>query len=329
MIKQKQIIISTLFILVSTFFTGTCWKVYASNIDESVRDFAGSIMFGGSERTYLTHIPPSYGRIKLIPLVIALHGGGGTGKHMIRLTRGGFNRLADEENFLVVYPDGIKKHWNDGRRGEETGYRTHQKNIDDVGFISALIDHLIKEFNIDPNRVYVTGMSNGAIMSYRLACELTDKITAIAPVAGNMPQNLFPNCSPAKSISMLVINNVNDPLMPCEGGDITGPFGVRKLGKVLSASDTVKFWVNSNKCFSSPVVTEEPDRDTQDGTKVRKEAYSGGTDGTEVILYTIEGGGHTWPGGYQYLSERIIGKTSKDINANKIIWNFFKKHVRK
>jgi len=128
-----------------------------------------------------------------LPLVIVLHGGGGTGEDQVKLTEGGLNTLADKEGFIVVYPDGFDKHWNDGRSGEETGYRTQEENIDDVGFISSLISYFIKELNIDPKRVYVTGMSNGAMMSYRLACELTEKIAAVAPVAGNMPQNLSLN----------------------------------------------------------------------------------------------------------------------------------------
>ncbi len=237
--------------------------------------------------------------------------------------------MSDKEGFIVVYPDGIEKHWNDGRSGGETGYRVHKENIDDVGFISTLIDYLIKELNIDPKRVYVTGMSNGAIMSYRLACELTEKIAAIAPVTGNMPQNIYPSCSPLRPISVLAINNVNDPLMPWAGKDITGPFGLKKLGKVLSASDTIRFWVTHNNCTSSPVIIEEPDRDPKDGTRVRKKVYGNGKDGTEVILYAIEGGGHTWPGGWQYLPERIVGKTTRDIDANEVIWDFFKKHSTK
>lgn len=245
---------------------------------------------------------------------------------MVKLTLGGFDKLSDKKGFVAVYPDGIGKNWNDGRKGEETGYRAHKESIDDVGFISALIDALIKKLNIDPRRVYVTGISNGAIMSYRLACELTEKIAAVAPVAGSIPQNLYPSCSPSRPISVLAINNVNDPLVPFAGGDITGPFGFKKLGKVLSTPETIRFWVNHDKCSSSPVVTYEPDKDPKDGTRVRKEVYRNGKDGTEVVLYAIEGGGHTWPGGWQYLPERTIGKTSRDIDANEVIWDFFEKH---
>jgi polyhydroxybutyrate depolymerase len=288
-------------------------------------DTTGSIVVGGLKRTYLIHIPAAVSN-RSMPILIALHGGGGDGESMINLTDGGFDRLSDKKGFIVAYPDGIEKHWNDGRNETETDYETHKENTDDVGFISALIDNLIKKFNADAKRVYVTGMSNGAIMSYRLGCELSGKIAAIAPVAGNIPENLIPHCMPARPLAVLAINSDNDPLVPFNGGDVTGPFGMRKLGKVLSANESVMFWVKYNGCSSNPVIKDEPDNDPDDGTRVQKRQFINGRNHTEVILYTIKGGGHTWPGGYQYLGEWIVGKTCRDINATKIIWDFFEKH---
>lgn len=296
------------------------------NSNASAASSAESITVGGLKRTYLIHIPPGHDTAKPMPLLIALHGGGGSGKHMVKLTQGGFDALSDKKGFIVVYPDAIEKNWNDGRSGEEAGDRAHKEKIDDVGFISALIDHLIKKLNIDQKRVYITGMSNGAMMSRRLACELSEKIAAIAPVAGSMPQNLNPLCSPSRPISVLAINNDKDPLMPFAGGDITGPFGRKKLGKVLSADESVRFWAKHNVCSSSPVITQEPDTDPKDGTRVKKEVYGNCRNGAEVGLYVVERGGHTWPGGSHYLPERIVGKTSRDIDANKVIWEFFEKH---
>jgi len=317
MINKKQIIPSVFFAFL-LFGSFSCSNIQGTNIN-------GSILAGGLKRTYLLHIPLTYDNTKSMPLLIVLHGGGGTGKNMVKLTMGRFDEISDKRGFVVVYPDGIEKHWNDGRNSEKSSYRINRENVDDVGFIAALIDHLIKGMNIDPKRVYVTGMSNGAIMSYRLGCELSEKIAAIAPVAGSIPQNLLLTCSPSRPISVLAINNVNDPLVPFEGGDVTGPYGLRKLGKVLSVSESVKFWVNHNKCSTAPVITYEPDKDPQDGTRIKKETYRNGKNNTEVVLYIIEGGGHTWPGGYQYLNERIIGKTSRDMNAAEVIWNFFEK----
>ncbi len=318
----KERITLVLSALIFFFVSGLPGDVFAMT-------FPGSIRFAGLKRTYLIYIPSSYDKTRPMPLLIALHGGGGSGKHMIKLTRGGFNTLADKKGFIVVYPDGIEKNWNDGRSAQETGYRAHRENIDDVGFISALLDHLMEEFNIDQKRVYVTGMSNGAMMSYRLACQLSQRIAAIAPVTGNIPQNLCPACSPAMPTSVLAINNVLDPLMPWSDEDITDPWGMKKLGKVMPTSETIRFWVEHNNCTPTAVITQEPDRDPHDGTRIRKEVYGNGKESTEVILYAVEGGGHTWPNGYQYLNENIVGKTSRDIDANEVIWDFFERHARK
>jgi polyhydroxybutyrate depolymerase len=291
-------------------------------------DHRSFIVHDGLERTFHLHIPASQKKSNPVPLVIALHGRGGNGESMILVTRKGFDKLADKEEFFVVYPDGIELNWNDGRSDEQVNDRAHKENIDDVGFISALIDFMIKNYNIDPKRVYVTGISNGAILSYRLACEISHKIAAIAPVDGNIPQALEFECLPKMPVSLLAINNINDPLVPFDGGEIVGHFGMKKLGKVLSVNVSVYYWVIQNGCNHTPVINMEPDRDPRDGTRVRREEYSGGKDGSEVILYAIYGGGHTWPGGYQYLPAWIIGKTSRDIDANEIIWSFFKKHSR-
>ena len=293
---------------------------YPETQTSKLDDYGGSIIHGGLERTYRIHVPALYDKTKPVPLLIALHGGGGTGERMERLTLKGFNALSDKEGFVVVYPDGIEKHWNDGR--EKVRYRAHREKIDDIGFISALIDDLVKRLNIDNKRIYVKGISNGAMLSNRLACELSGRITAIAPVAGNMPYDLAPHCSPSKPISVLMISGTKDPMMPWEGGEAS--FGRLRFGRVLSVMETIKFWVAHNQCLPIPVITYEPDKDSSDGTLVRKEAYNGCKDGTDVILYAIENGGHTWPGGWQYLPEKSVGKISRDIDASEVIWSFFK-----
>jgi polyhydroxybutyrate depolymerase len=248
-----------------------------------------------------------------------LHGGGGKGKNIIRFT--GFNAIADRENFIVVYPDGFEKHWNDGRGVQ---WQAHMENVDDVGFISALIDKLAGEFNIDHNKIYVTGISNGGMMSHRLACELTHKLAAIAPVASNIPVNMAPIWAPSRPMPVLIINGTEDPLERWEGGEIR--LWRRTFGVVLSVADTVKYWTSKNQCTASPTITHLPDNDPTDGTTVTTEVYGGCKGGVEVILYAIEGGGHTWPGSFQYLPESIIGKTCRDFNASEVIWQFFKNH---
>ncbi len=324
MVRKNIISLLILLFAVIAVLPGSSWADELSVQSFRTGSFRNSIIVDGLERTYLIHIPLSFDKTKQMPLVIALHGGSGSGVAMVALTLGGFNVFSEREGFIVVYPDGIEKHWNDGRG--LLRYRTQRENIDDVGFISALIDHLAKKYNIDRKRVYVTGMSNGAMMSYRLACELADKIAAIAPVAGLIPGKLSLGCSPSSPVSVLIINGVDDPMVPWKGGYFG--FGKLTLGKGLSVSDTVNYWVTHDECSSIPVTTNEPDIDSQDGTRVYKKVFGKGKNGTEVILYTIEGGGHTWPSGYQYLNERIIGKTSRDINANEVIWDFFKKHSR-
>jgi polyhydroxybutyrate depolymerase len=272
------------------------------------------------ERTYSVHVSSSYDPSIPTPLVIVLHGGGGTGKGMVKLT--GFNDIADKENFIVVYPNGFEKHWNDGRGVQ---WQSHVENTDDVSFISALIDHLSAELNINASMVYVAGISNGGMMSHRLGCELSQKIAAISPVASNIPANQASIWSPSRPVPVLIINGTDDPLEHWKGGEIR--LGRNTYGVVLSVADTVKFWVEKNQCSASPVITQLPDTDPTDGTTVRTEVYGGCQDGAEVVLYAIEGGGHTWPGGLQYLPQSVIGRTSREFNASEIIWQFFKAHT--
>jgi polyhydroxybutyrate depolymerase len=285
-----------------------------------------SLMHDNLERTFHIHTPLPVDQMQLMPLVIALHGKGASGESMILVTRNGFNDLADREGFIVVYPDAIEKNWNDGRTDEEADDRAHRENIDDVGFISALIDYMVINYGIDRGRVYVTGISNGAVMAYRLGYELSERIAAIAPVDGNIPFGFSASVPPRRHVSVLAINNVDDPVVPYDGGEIYSHFRRVKLGKVISAEESTGLWIGWNECTEGPVITEEPDRDPRDGTRVSRQEYVNPTDSTEVILYSVEGGGHTWPGGFQYLPAMIIGKTSRDIDASEIIWSFFKKH---
>lgn len=289
----------------------------------AAHDFSGVLIHGGLRRDYIVHVGISCHSKVPAPLVIVLHGGGGTGEGMVKLT--GFNTIADREGFVVVYPNGIDRHWNDGRGVE--WYRAHTQDVDDVGFISALIDELSQKLNIDANRVYATGISNGGMMSYRLGCELSDRTAAIASVAASLAVNKVKEWSPSRPMPVLIIAGTADPLVPWDGGDVR--FGERTFGTVVSVPDTVKFWVEKNGCVTRLAARRLPDSDPADGTAVRREAYSGCRGGAEVVLYAVEGGGHTWPGGLQYLPEKMIGKTSREFNASEVIWQFFKAHSLK
>jgi len=243
---------------------------------------------------------------------MALHGLGGTGEGTMKLT--GFNEVADKEGFVVVYPDGLNRLW-----------KCNGFSDDDVNFLSSLIDYLEESLNLDKNRIYVAGMSNGGLMCYRLATEIPDKIAAIAPVVASMTSYQEENFSPPKAISVLIMNGTEDPIMPWNGGNIVIKSEV-KFGSVISTYDTVKFWVENNNCSSEAEIKDMEDKDPGDGAKVREEIYPGGDNNTEVILYAIEGGGHNWPGAFRYGSEERIGKTCYDIDGSEVIWEFFKRH---
>lgn len=270
---------------------------------------------GNITRSYLLHMPASTEETKL-PVVLVFHGGQSQARQMERYT--GFSDLADRNGFIVVYPEGVDRHWNDGRE--------RAPNVDDVGFIVALIRQLKDTLKIDSKRIYATGISNGGMFSQRLACELSGTIAAVASVAASMPETQFQSCKPSRPISVLMIHGTDDPLIPYGGG--TMPAGTLG-GNVLPVSQVISYWAGHNRCSRKPISAEMPDRDMQDGTRVRREQYLQCMEGTDVVLYTVQGGGHTLPGGRQYLPERLIGITSRDIDGSQIIWDFFEKHTGK
>jgi polyhydroxybutyrate depolymerase len=281
-------------------------------------DNNGTILYDGRRRTYLFHLPPSYDGTKATPLVFVFHGGGGTGQEAAEMT--GFSQLSDQKGFLVVYPDGVDQHWSDGRGTSPPD----QQGVDDVGFVSALLQDLSQSLKINRRRVYATGMSNGAIFTQRLGCELTAKIAAIGPVAGTMAENIALTCAPRLVISVVEFHGTDDLVVPFKGGEVQGECG----GTVLSVAETVERWVNLNRCPTSPKIRLEPDKDPNDGTRVLREVYRPCQNGAGVVLYIMKGGGHTWPdgpGGQLPTS----GRVSRDINATEVIWDFFAKHPKK
>ncbi len=286
---------------------------------DSTRDYKETIKHGGLDRSYLVHLPPGFDKSKSLPVVIQLHGGGSNAAQTDKLTK--FQTLADKDNFIVVAPDGIGSRWNDGKEGAI--YRAATENIDDVGFISALIDRLVTSLNVDPKRVYVAGVSNGGMMTLRLGVQLADKIAAIGSVIGSLANPWF-SLTPQRPLPVIMINSTEDPLVPIEGGGVT--FLGRVTGQVAAPADVVKYWVEKNGC-SAPVVKEDlPDISTTDGSTVTRETYTGCKDNVEVIFYLVKGASHTWPGGPQFDDETRIGKVNRDFDATAVIWEFFKKH---
>jgi polyhydroxybutyrate depolymerase len=266
-------------------------------------------------RGYTIYLPTGYNSTPL-PLVFCLHGGGGTGGGFISMAS--FNTLAEKEKFIVVYPDGIEKSWNDGRPTE-----ANQLGVDDVNFFRTMIQTFSTTYKIDPKRIYATGISNGGFMSSRLGVELGDKIAAFAADAASVEKNtIYPNINATNAVSAMYIQGTNDPLVPFIGGVITVGAG----GAIVSHTEAVTKWVSVNNC-SAAVVTNIPDI-ANDGTTAVRRDYNGGIKGTAVTSIVIQNGGHTWPQGLQYLSESIIGKTSQDFNGIETVWEFFKTHPK-
>ncbi len=252
------------------------------------------------------------------PLVIVLHGGGGNWRGIRRIA--GFDRLADEHGFAVAYPQATERQWNDGR--EPDAYRRGEADADDVGFFDKLIDAALAETRGDPARVYVTGASNGGMMSFRLACELAERIAAAAPVIANMPARLAEEgCRPARPVPILIMNGTADEAVPYEGGYVT-VFG-RRYGRVLSAAESAALWRDINGCAVPSGPTEVVDDRPFDGTNVVIERATDCRRDSAVVLVTIEGGGHGWPDKPSVLGR---GRATREIAASEVIWEFLREY---
>lgn len=278
-------------------------------------DHTRTLKVGDLDRNYLVHVPKQYDTQKPTPVVLAFHGGGGNAEGMVKFC--GLNDKADEAGFIVVYPSGTGRlekllTFNGGNC---CGYAM-QNNVDDVAFVRALLDDLATVSNIDSKRVFATGMSNGGIISYRLASELSDRIAAIAPVGGPMGTE---TCSPKRPVSVIHFHGTADENAPFKGGKGKGLSGTN----FFSVDHSIKAWIKANGCSEEPVVTKLPDK-ADDGMTVTKKTYGPGKDGAEVVLIEIDGGGHTWPG--QDPRVKFLGKSTKDISANDLMWEFFRKH---
>jgi polyhydroxybutyrate depolymerase len=274
-------------------------------------DLSGTFRSGGLDRTYVMHVPPG----DPVGLVLSLHGGGGSGKGQRGLTD--FDAVADSNNLLVVYPDGYDKSWADGR-GASPADRRH---VDDVGFLAGLADKLRNDYNIAPGHVFVTGMSNGGFMSNRLACDRADVFSAIAPVSGTLGVGVA--CNPSQPVSVWEAHGTADPMVHFNGGDVRGRGG---LSHSISAKSMVDKWRSADGCQGDPVAEVLPN--VGDGTVVHRFDSTACAAATEVVFYQIDNGGHTWPGGKQYLPKAVIGPTTRALDGSESIAQFFLAHAR-
>ena len=267
-------------------------------------DPPGMLSFGGLQRTYVLHVPP--GLEQPNGLVINLHGAGMDGSQQAAVT--GYNGVADQYGFVVAYPDGIDASWADGRGAS----LPDREGIDDVGFLATLIDQLSNEYRIPPGRVFVTGMSAGAFMANRLVCDRADLIAAVAPVAGTLGVGV--PCAPSRPVSVMAVHGTADPVVPYGGGTMIGRGGP---SDIVSAPALAERWREINRC-PGPLVT-----DPAAGGEVQEMAAAGCAGGTEVVLVSINGGGHTWPAGRFSLPADVVGPTSFAVDASGASAQFF------
>jgi polyhydroxybutyrate depolymerase len=276
---------------------------------------------GGLERAYLLQIPrrPATGPAgPALPLVIELHGRGIDADRFDQMT--GFGALADEAGFVLAMPNAVGEMWNDGRIAAAWAVPP-----DDVAYIAAIIDDASARCRIDPGRVFVAGMSNGAAMAGRVACELADRVAAVAQIAGTAGAEIVAGCHPVRPVAILDIHGTADQMAPYEGGSRRGLMGHLMLRRGFASSVSVdawaEFWVAANGAAAEPATAELPP-----DTTIR--TWRGATPASDVTFYRVEGAGHTWPSSRITLPSFVFGRTSRTFDATRVSWEFFQSHGR-
>jgi polyhydroxybutyrate depolymerase len=283
-------------------------------------DYVGWLNSGNINRFYEVHVPPQYLRSRELPVVIAMHGGGGfpgTVRYESRL-----NEVADRHGFIVVYPAGTGSssndrllYWNSGPSRKDP--RLH--GVDDVKFIASVLDDVAKFFSIDSKRVYATGISNGAQMSFRLASELSNRIAAAAPVSGDRTIGQFFK-APPHPVPIIAFHGMQDSYLPFAGGDTPKNSGFENVVRV-PVTESMLGWVQQAGADTTLM------HKTQIGHAVCYH-YPPGKNGVEVDFWILEDGGHTWPSGLcTRVEERLgVGHINQDISASELMWAFFQRH---
>lgn len=301
---------SVLNIIVTTIFL---FGAYTINAQQNISD---SLQHQTYQRHYIVHLPPGYNKNSPTPAVIVLHGGSGNYQSVQGFTQ--MNFVSNQNDFLAVYPQGIGNappgySWADGRNTT-----ADQAGIDDVGFMSKLIDTLYYDYNIDTSRVYICGFSNGGFMTQRLACEIPEKFAAVGALGCSIDTNLIQSCNPSKAVPTAYFSGTSDPEVPFTGGSMNNP----SVTPVVSVDTAVQFWVDNNNCQTTEPVVNIPNTVQSDSSTVEFYKYTNCDCNADVYFYKILNGGHTWPG-VPVSQFPQLGNTNEDIHASFELWDFF------
>jgi len=285
----------------------------STNAQQNVQD---SLEHQNLQRQYIVHLPPGYNSNISTPVVIVLHGGSGNYQSVQGFTQ--MNFVSNQNDFLAVYPQGIGNappgySWADGRNTT-----ADQAGIDDVGFISKLIDTLSVNYNIDTNKVYICGFSNGGFMTQRLACEIPELFAAVGGLGCSMDTNLIQTCTPNQAVPMVYFSGTADPEVPYNGGAMNNP----TVTPIVAVDTAVQFWVENNNCQMAEPVVNIPNTVQSDSSTVELYKYTNCDCNADFYFYKIINGGHTWPG-VPISQFPQLGNTNEDIHASYELWDFF------
>tara|TARA_B100000963_G_scaffold262239_1_gene230398 strand:- start:49 stop:939 length:891 start_codon:yes stop_codon:yes gene_type:complete len=275
-----------------------CRKVGNSQMNDEVN----TISVDGVDREFILYIPSTYDSTDAVPLMLNFHGWTMSASDQMNLSD--MRTLSDSENFILVYPQGVKfrnrpfgsTHWN-------VGSWTTGSTSDDIGFVDKLIDHISVNYNIDLERIYACGYSNGGFFSHELACNLSNKIAAIGTVSANMSTRTRDNCNPSHPTPVVTVSGTNDNEVSYDGTNFEGQ---------ISHNEVLNYWINYNQTDETPIISNLPNIDTNDGSTVELHQYKNGNNDVEIEHFKVVDGGHDWPGTYGNM----------DIDANSIIWGF-------
>jgi poly(3-hydroxybutyrate) depolymerase len=275
-----------------------------------------SVSVGLTQRRYAYYVPKNYAANGPLPIVFAFHGGGGNPQSMMALS--GLNAKAEQAGFIAVYPygSGVTPDQNLSFNGGDCCGYAKDINADDIGMVRAILNDIAARYTIDHARVFATGISNGGIMAYRVACELSDRVAAIAPVGGPLE---FRTCNPAQPVAVMHFHGTADEYAPYEGGVGRASANAPVRPVFNSAHASIRFWLAVNVC--KPDASEALPDTTDDGMRSVRLRYTGCRSGLTVELVRIEGGGHTWPGQAPLVPS--LGASTSDISANDMMWTFF------